>query len=1134
MQAVYAVLLFVVCFFCLASQAVAVDAPHVPTDVETDACAMCHRTHTAASDTTYVVPAQPLDAANSALILGTYTEVGDTGLCYTCHGVDALGSTFDIQSAATSESSHTLMPFSSAYGPTAKQCSSCHDSHGSDRDLAGDPYPALLRSRSTTDPLVTFFGGEAYCASCHQDRAADTWDGLSVWQQTAHAREVTATSGTGIVCTACHDPHGSNNPPMIREQMVPPAVPATATVAANGRDFCFECHPSPSYTFSGEALYQTSVHAASSATMTAVGEWANASDVRRVGECQNCHAPMGSSDGAGGVVPKLTEVAGRELCDRCHSSTSEVSQIASDLAQFKFPASQTARPELAVATNAERFPSAMDRVSLYAQETTGTLPNDLIGPREYDLPGAAGDMSYGDIQGDGAQDLVVADSNAARLVVYTPDVLRGVSSTSYSIGSVPTLVAVADVFVDSTARPEIVVVAGSAVASSTLSVYRYNGSGLDALVTGLNVGQGASGIAAGALGGTGAADIVVTTATDNSLRILTESLVTSDTFAAATIVGTLQGPRGPSIGDADGTQAGNEIVVANSLEAVNNVSVFSATGAARSDHAASITAGALAWDTLVADVLPGTAGPETTVALRSTVDTSGVNVFRLYATGADASPLMYETGRYFGTSSLEAGDIDADSAGRAELVVGNAGTWAIDDITRRAPSVQVFAANAAGTALLAPTTYSAGGVEQAGNTPAVAVVDLGAVGQTRHPTSVVVGAHVSTETAVFTRHIECVDCHNVHEATSTVAAAPAAYGQLKGSWGVSASGADVRPVAYEYQTCYKCHRGTAGDAASTLATANASFHPVVGASTVAQNSAGSFVNGWAVGSRTYCKDCHGNSVSGSPAGPHASEAAPLLSNPLWGDAPSDSNALCFKCHKYSVYYTGVDDRVAGSTSNFYDASAGVGSKLHYLHVNQKSFRCDTCHVGHGSVTRPHLLRPEFGWVESPTGGACSTTCHSGGTPWHAYSTSAAGPFAPTSVNLTTGTLIAGDLASLATQNGVYYQVREVLTNPAFDVRAHWTLAAVPDTSPVTVVRIRGRYQGDAAHTANVQFYNYTTDSWQTLSTMPASTVDQTFEIPLATVDYIPPVGQEWGIRFQHAGGGTVAEHLYLDRVWLVR
>lgn len=1115
--------LICVALTAFAAPVFAVDAPHVPTDVQTDACAMCHRTHTAASDTTWSVAARPAETTHTALILGTYEGVGDTELCFTCHGVDALGSSIDVQTSATSESSHTLMPYSSAYGPAAKQCSSCHDSHGSDRDLLGNTYAALLRSRSTTDPLVTFFGGDAYCASCHQDRPADTWDGLAVWQQTAHAKEMTATSDTGIICSACHDPHGSNNPPTIVESLVPPAVAATTSVAANDRAFCFKCHPSSSYTFSGQTTYQTSVHAASLATVTAVGEWASDADVRRVGECQNCHAPMGSSDGAGGVVPKLTEVAGRALCDRCHSAISEVSQIASDLAQFKFPATQTTRLEVAVATNAERLSSAMDRLALYAQETTGTLPNALIGPREYDLPGAAGDMAYGDIQGDGTQDLVIADSSAKRLVVFSPNALKGVSSASYSIGSTPTMVAVADVFIDTTARPEIVVVAGSSVASSTLSVYRYNGSGLDALVTGLNVGQGASGIAAGALSGTGAAEVVVTTATDNSMRILTESTVTSDTFAAATVVGTLQGPRGPSIGNADSTKAGNEIVIANSLEAVNNVSVFNSAGGARSDYAASITAGASAWDTLVADVLPGTIGAEMVVALRSTVDTSGVNVFELYATGSDATPLSYATGRYYATSSLTSGDVDADASSRSELVVGNAGTWALDNTTRRAPSVQVFAADAAGTSLLSPTTYSAGGVEQAGNTPAVVAVDLGAVGQTRHPTSVVTGAHVSTETAIAVRHVECVDCHNVHEATSTVSAvAPDVYGHLKGSWGVTASGVDVRPVVYEYQTCYKCHRGTAGDAASTLATTNASFHPVVGASSTAQNTAGSFVTGWSLASRTYCKDCHGNSVPGKPSGPHASEAAPLLSRPLWGDAPSDSNGLCYTCHKYSVYYTGVDDRVAGSTSNFYDASSAT-SKLHFLHTNQKGFRCDACHSGHGSADQ-HMIEPGLDWVHADTGGACYTSCH-GGTTANAYSRTA-GDVTATSFQVLVGSVGATQVADIATQDGTNLTVAEVNGTPGFDVELNFSgLTATPSN-----MRFFGRYDGNVGHVVRVEAWNYVTSAWVSLGTWPTSATATTYTFPMASAAYLS--GGQSRLRVYHASPGNATHSLIVDRAWL--
>lgn len=1101
----------------------AADAPHVPTATETDVCAMCHRTHTAASDTTWSAVDRPLETTNSALILGASTDAGDTQLCFTCHGVDALGSTIDVQTAATSESSHTLMPYTSAYGPTAKQCSSCHDSHGSDRTLTGDPYPALLRARDIDDPLVTTFGGDAYCGACHKDRPADTWDGLAVWQQTAHAKEMTATSATGIICSACHDPHGSDNPPTIRGQLVPPAVTATTTVAANDRTLCFACHAAASYTYTGKTTYQTAGHAASDSTVTAVGEWARIKDVRKVGECQNCHAPMGSSNGAGGVVPKLTESAGRTLCDRCHNADSQVSTVASDLAQFAFPATQATRLEVAVATNAERLPAVLDRVSLYTQETTGTLPNALIGPREYDLPGASADMAAGDIQGDGKQDLVIADSSAKRLVVWSPDPLKGISSASYSISSTPTLVAVADVFIDGSARPEIVVVAGSSVASSTLSVYRYNGSGLDALVTGLNVGQGASGLAAGTLGGTGAADVVVTSETDRRLHILTESTVTSDTFAAATTVATLAGVRGPSIGDADSTTSGNEIVVANSLDSSNEISVFTSNGSSRTDHAVPGTAGASSWDTLVANVLPGTAGAETAVAMRSTTDTSSVGVLRLYSTGADASPLSYVTGKYYGTSSLAAGDVDADTDARAELVVGNAGTWALNDTTRRPPSVQVLAANPAGTALGLPVTYSAGGVEQAGNTPAVVAVDLGAVGQTRHPVSAVAGAHVSTETATFTRHVECVDCHNVHEATSTVAAAPNVYGELKGSWGVTAAGADVRPVVYEYQTCFKCHRGTAGDPAATLATTNASFHPVVGASTSAQNTAGSFTTGWSLTSRTYCVDCHGNSVASKPAGPHASEAAPILAKPLWGDSPSDTNMLCYKCHKYSVYYTGVDDRVAGSTSNFYDATRATGAKLHYLHVNQKGFRCDTCHFGHGSANA-HMIEPGLDWVHAVNGGACYTQCHSGSTA-NAYSR-VSGDVTASSFMVRVGSVVATAVADVTTQDGTNLTVTEVNGTPGFNVEFHYSgLTGTPSS-----VRFFGNYNGNPGHVVRVEAWNYTTSAWVSLGTWPSAATATTYTYPLANAAFVS--GGNARVRVYHASPGNTNHHLYVDYTWM--
>ena len=115
---------------------------------------------------------------------------------------------------------------------------------------------ALLRSYSTTSPGDVLFQGDAYCASCHIDRENDVWDGMSVWTQTAHSSEITPTTETDIACTACHAAHGSNNPPLITEQLVPPAAPTTLTVPANDRWLCFGCHPGSLATYPGGLTYQ--------------------------------------------------------------------------------------------------------------------------------------------------------------------------------------------------------------------------------------------------------------------------------------------------------------------------------------------------------------------------------------------------------------------------------------------------------------------------------------------------------------------------------------------------------------------------------------------------------------------------------------------------------------------------------------------------------------------------------------------------------------------------------------------------------------------------------------------------------------------------------------------------------------
>jgi predicted CXXCH cytochrome family protein len=965
---------------------------------------MCHRTHSASSDVENEDPLSLL-TTGSALVYGAWEGVGDTELCFSCHGVAALGSVYDVESPFEAPSTHSLAPSSSAYGPPEKQCASCHDTHGTSRDASGATFAALLRSDSTTSPGQTYYQGDVYCASCHQDRAEDVWDGLEVWNMTGHATEMTPTSsGTQIVCSNCHHPHGSDNSALIQEVLYPPAAPATVAVPANDRWLCFGCHPGSQATYSGGLTYQASTHGTSTATVTVDAEWASAGETRTVGECQSCHSPMGRSDGAGGTVAKLAHAEGKDLCFRCHGLGS---QIASDLAQFEFPASEAGAPELMATYDADELAAAYSRVAVYTQESTGTAPRDILGPREYDVTSRSGDAAAGDIDGDGVAELVVGDPGGRRIDVFDESALAGLDRSAYLsavVQSIPTFVAVGDVLVDGSGLPEIITLErpSSSPASGTVEIYRWNGSGLSH-ITSVSVGNDPSGLAVGDVAHTSAADIVVTSDYDDELRILTQSGAT--TFNIGGPYATRKAPRGPSVGDAwDGAVMGNEITVANSGESTGTISVFSGAGALLGSYDAAVGAGGQAWETLVADVLPNVAGQETAVALRSTTATSGINVFTRLVSGGLGGPQTYVIGQRYGSGSLASGDIDGDST--PELVVGNGGVWS-RTAARREPSLSVFEPNGTGTALSAsPQTLWGGGAQLAGRPPAVVIADVGAVGESRHAAGSAPATHVSTETATLVRHVECADCHNVHEATSTPtlanASAPAAYGPLLGTWGVEVENAPAgsitlterRGVLYEYETCLKCHSawsalGDGRDIASEIDTRNASVHAIEETSTNSQATSGSFVSAtpaWSNSSILYCADCHANQDLTEPVGPHTSENAPILARPYWGVLSSATNSLCYECHKSSVYLTGVDDGASNpsSTSRFYNTA--TSAKLHSLHTSTRGYGCETCHMSHG-IDREHLIRNEVGYSHGANGGSCNNACHSTGVPTstvHAY------------------------------------------------------------------------------------------------------------------------------------------------------
>ena len=212
-----------------------------------------------------------------------------------------------------------------------------------------------------------------------------------------------------------------------------------------------------------------------------------------------------------------------------------------------------------------------------------------------------------------------------------------------------------------------------------------------------------------------------------------------------------------------------------------------------------------------------------------------------------------------------------------------------------------------------------------------------------------------------------------------------------GAWGVTVGSSGSTPTfgaparsATSYGVCFKCHSsyvalGGRPDLAREFDPANASLHSVEGNST-STVPAGTFVGGWTSTSAMYCTDCHGDDGGGAQARDlHQSASAPILSKPYLGVAPDDPRLLCYSCHRRDVYATESAD---AGLSGFVTASGA--EHLHVVHVGPPAssghgLGCDACHVTHGSVTQPHLLRDDIGFTSTGAhAGSCTNACHDAG------------------------------------------------------------------------------------------------------------------------------------------------------------
>ncbi len=245
-----------------------------------------------------------------------------------------------------------------------------------------------------------------------------------------------------------------------------------------------------------------------------------------------------------------------------------------------------------------------------------------------------------------------------------------------------------------------------------------------------------------------------------------------------------------------------------------------------------------------------------------------------------------------------------------------------------------------------------------------------------------------------TKHVECSDCHNPHQANGTpYPGGGVVSGANIGVSGVSASGQKVTSVHYLYEICFKCHGDADNNVITTLPVtrkiinlntrfsfdrANPSFHPVE--SPGKNPDVPSLLPPYTSSSIIRCTDCHGNSDQSGPPGPHGSDYPYMLTNRYitadnTPESPS-SYALCYKCH---------------SRSSLLDTDI---SFPHRLHVVDQKTPCSACHDPHGisamqgnTLNNSHLINFDLSIVRpNNTGrveymslgkfrGQCFLTCH---------------------------------------------------------------------------------------------------------------------------------------------------------------
>lgn len=171
--------------------------PHGGYTATTDACAGCHRAHTAAA------PRLLVDAVPN--------------LCFTCHGSSATGANTNVTDGLYEGTGGGNLLAGGFVNYQSVPVSSTHSVNGTWQNAWGSG--------------VNWAGSTYDCAGCHNDESGLRWPGTPEWGISPNAWPTYPGRGQNVTmpltCTSCHDPHGGRNYRLLQQRMHPPYTQQT-------------------------------------------------------------------------------------------------------------------------------------------------------------------------------------------------------------------------------------------------------------------------------------------------------------------------------------------------------------------------------------------------------------------------------------------------------------------------------------------------------------------------------------------------------------------------------------------------------------------------------------------------------------------------------------------------------------------------------------------------------------------------------------------------------------------------------------------------------------------------------------------------------------------------------------------